>query len=176
MTRATAGREDHRPGGHGISGSAAEGEVSVAPPSPDESACLGREVFRSGATECPRCGSPVLHAVPGRTTVEEIRAFARLAGWEEVERDGWVHPGSYCPRGCFGVMAEYEPSLFLVSAGPRRHEVILQVKALLRVTLREARALVDGGEFRLLEYGSWPECQRLGAGFEGLGATVRVGF
>jgi hypothetical protein len=145
-------------------------------PSPEEYARLGSEVFRTGATVCPRCGSPVLHAVPGRTTVEEVRAFARLAGWAKVERDGWVHPGCYCPRGCFGVLAEYEPSLFLVSVGPRRHEVILRVKELLRVSLREARALVDGGELRLLEYGGRHECQRLGAEFEALGATVRVGF
>jgi hypothetical protein len=150
--------------------------VSVFPPSPQEAAHLGSEVFRTGATVCPRCGSPVLNAVPGRTTAEEIRAFARLAGWAEVERDGWVHPGCYCPRGCFGVMVECEPSLFLVFAGPRRREVILRVKELLRVSLREARSLVDGGEFRLLEYRSWQECQRLGAEFEGLGATVRVGF
>jgi ribosomal protein L7/L12 len=73
-------------------------------------------------------------------------------------------------------MAEYEPSLFLVSPGPRRHEVILRVKELLQVSLREARALVDGGGLRLLEYRGWHECQRLGAEFEALGATVRVGF
>lgn len=150
--------------------------MSASPPSPEEYARLGEEVSRTGATECPRCGSPVLHAIPGRTTVEEIRAFARLAGWEEVARDGWVHPGCYCPRNCFGVMDEYEPSLFLVAAGPRRHEVILRVRELRRVSLREARALVDGGEFRLLECRSWHECQQLGAEFEALGATVRVGF
>jgi hypothetical protein len=108
--------------------------------------------------------------------VEEIRAFARQAGWAEVERDGWVHPGCYCLRGCFGVLAEYEPSLFLVSAGPRRHEVILRVKELLRVSLGEARALVDGGELRLLESCGWHECQSLGVEFERLGATIRVGF
>lgn len=150
--------------------------MSAPPPSPEEYARLGSEVRRSGATECPRCGSPVLHAVPGRTTVEEIRGFARLAGWVEIERDGWVHPGCYCPRDCFAVLVEYESSLFLVSAGPRRLEVILRVKELLRVTTPVARALVDDGEFRLLAYHSWHECQRLGAEFEALGATVRVGF
>jgi hypothetical protein len=110
----------------------------------------------------------VLHAIPDRTTVEEIRAFARLAGWSEIERDGWIHPGCYCSHDCFGVMAEYEPSLFLVSAGPQRHAVILRVKDLLRVSLREARALVDGGELRLLESRSWHECQRLGEEFDRL--------
>jgi hypothetical protein len=117
-----------------------------------------------------------LHAIPGRTTVEEVRAFAQLAGWAEVERDGWVHPGCYCSRGCFGVMAEYEPSLFLVSVGSRRPEIILRVKELFRVSLREARTLVDAGELRLLEYRSRNECETLGAEFERLGATVRVGF
>jgi ribosomal protein L7/L12 len=73
-------------------------------------------------------------------------------------------------------MVEYEPSLFLVSAGPRRHEVILRVKELLRVSLSEARALRDGGALRLLEFRGWNECQSLGAEFERLGATIRVGF
>jgi Ribosomal protein L7/L12 C-terminal domain len=150
--------------------------MSASPPNSEEYARLGSEVFRSGATECPRCGSPVLHAVPGRTTVEEVRAFARQAGWTEIESDGWIHPGCYCLGGCFGVMAEYEPSLFLVAAGPHRHAVILKVKELLRLSLREARALVDGGDSRLLEYRGWHECQRLGTEFEKLGATVRVGF
>src|SRR5688500_5580482 len=83
--------------------------VSLSPPTPEEYGRLGSEVSRSGATNCPRCGGPVLHAVPGRTTTEEIRAFARLAGWLEIERDGWIHPGCYCSGGCFGVMIEYEP-------------------------------------------------------------------
>jgi hypothetical protein len=150
--------------------------VFVSPPIPEEYVRLGAEVFRSGMTVCPRCGSPVLHAIPGRTTVEEIRAFARQAGWAEVERDGWGHPGCYCLHGCFGVLAEYEPSLFLVSAGPRRHEVLLRVKELLRVSLSEARALVDRSELRLLEYRGCHECQSLGAEFERLGVTIRVGF
>jgi hypothetical protein len=150
--------------------------MSVSPPSPEESARLGSEVSRSGATTCPRCGSPVFHAVPGRTTPEEIRAFARLAGWKEVERDGWVHPGCYCLRGCFAVLSEYEQSLFLVCAGPRRHEVILRVKELHRVSLRDARALVDGGELRLLEDNGHLASKQLRADFEALGATIRVGF
>ncbi|MCE9531487.1 MAG: hypothetical protein K8T89_10255 [Planctomycetes bacterium] len=150
--------------------------MSVSPPNPEENARLGSEVFRSGATICPRCGSPVLHAVPRRTTVGEIREFARLAGWAEVERDGWVHPGCYCLRGCFRVLAEYDPSLFLVTVGPRRPEVILLVKKLFRVSLVEARALVDGGGLRLLDGRPWYDCRNLGAQFERLGATVRIGF
>lgn len=108
--------------------------------------------------------------------MEEIRQFARMAGWAEIERDGWVHPGCYCLNGCFGVMAEYEPSLFLVSPGPHRLEVILRVKELLRVSLVEARTRVDGGLLCLLQYRSWHECQNLGAEFERLGAIIRVGF
>lgn len=150
--------------------------MSVSPLTPEESARLGSEVSRSGATTCPRCGSQVFHAVPGRTTPEDIRAFARLAGWTEVERDGWVHPGCYCLRGCFTVLTEYEPSVFLVCAGPRRHEVILRIKELYRVSLRDARALVDGGELRLPDFGGHQECKQLRADFEALGATVRVGF
>jgi ribosomal protein L7/L12 len=99
-----------------------------------------------------------------------------LAGWAEEERDGWIHPGCYCQRGCFKVLVEDEPSLFLVSAGPRRQEVILRVKDLRRVSLQEARDLVDGGEFRLLDSRSWQECQQMRTELEMLGATVRIGF
>jgi hypothetical protein len=70
--------------------------VAVSPPGPEEPVRLGDEAFRSGATTCPHCGSPVLHAVPGHTTVEEIRAFARLAGWADIERDGWVRTVRDC--------------------------------------------------------------------------------
>jgi hypothetical protein len=73
-------------------------------------------------------------------------------------------------------MVEYEPSLFLVSPGPCRQAVILKVKELLQVSLREARSLVDAGELRLLKYGGWYECKRVGDAFEKLGATIRVGF
>jgi ribosomal protein L7/L12 len=73
-------------------------------------------------------------------------------------------------------MVEYALSLFLVAAGPRRREVILRVKELFGVSLREARALVDGSELRLPESRGWQDCLRLGAEFEGLGATIRVGF
>ncbi|MEZ4409575.1 MAG: hypothetical protein R3A52_24350 [Polyangiales bacterium] len=36
-----------------------------------------------------------------------MRAFARstrLPGWESIVRDGWIHPGRYCPNGCTMVM------------------------------------------------------------------------
>lgn len=153
--------------------------MSISSPTPEERVRLGSEVLRSRATQCPHCGSSVLHAVPGRTTAQEIRTFARLAGWPEVERDGWVHPGCYCAKGCFGVMAEYGPvpsSLFLVSAGHRRLEVILRVKELFGVSLSEARKWVDGGEILLMKLREKEECESMGAMFESLGATVRIRF
>lgn len=150
--------------------------MQLPPPTPEESSRLAAEVLRSGARECPHCGSPVLHATPGQTTVEEIRAFAGLAGRRDIERYGWIHPGCYCPRGCFQVLIEYEPSLFLVSAGPRRLAVIARVKELFGVSLEEARALVDGGEVRLGEADRSIYQRELQAELEALGATVRIGF
>lgn len=52
---------------------------------------------------CPRCGEPLFLVLPGRTSAAEMRAFAethRISGWQSVVREGWMHPGQYCPRDC----------------------------------------------------------------------------
>lgn len=56
---------------------------------------------------CRRCGEPLFTALPGETTVEEIRAFAecsKIGGQEHIIRDGWIHPGQYCASGCTQVL------------------------------------------------------------------------
>lgn len=56
---------------------------------------------------CPECGAVLFHAQPGITTKEDIREFAaqsKLPDKEQIMADGWVHPGAYCPNGCFEVL------------------------------------------------------------------------
>ena len=59
---------------------------------------------------CHSCGEPMFKAVPGVTTAEEIRAFARsskVGGADEIVDSGWIHPGEYCPKGCTTVLHSY---------------------------------------------------------------------
>ena len=54
-------------------------------------------------SRCNVCGKPLFHVESGVTTPEQIREFARnshLPGKEQIEQDGWIHPGVYCPNGC----------------------------------------------------------------------------
>ena len=130
---------------------------------------------------CPQCETAIFDFVPGKTSVEEIRAFARRAEWpellrSEIERSGWLHPGWYCEKGCTQALCEYWPKLFLVAAGSQRQQVILLVKEIREVSLREARDLVDRGEVVLVEDRSERECFLIGSQFEAVGATIRVGF
>lgn len=70
---------------------------------------LGRSgiSFRAVTGFCRHCGSPLFTAMPGKTSKQEIRAFAessRLPGWESIVRDEWIHPGQYCPSGCTTIL------------------------------------------------------------------------
>lgn len=59
--------------------------------------------FQASSDFCHTCGEALFTAMPGKTTVQEIRAFAessRLKGREHILRDGWIHPGQHCPNGC----------------------------------------------------------------------------
>ena len=60
-----------------------------------------------GDNNCHFCGHELFWAIPGKTTPEEIVAYARLIGAEQIERDRWIHPGVYCPKGCVFVMHNY---------------------------------------------------------------------
>lgn len=50
-------------------------------------------------TFCPRCGAKLFFALPGKTTREEIVEFLSLI--HPGTHEDWVHPGCYCPNGCF---------------------------------------------------------------------------
>lgn len=50
-------------------------------------------------------------AIPGKTTVEEIIAFAKSAPAfqnSSVVKERWIHPGRYCPNGCYGELWEFQ--------------------------------------------------------------------
>ena len=56
---------------------------------------------------CRGCGEPLFTALPGQTSAQEIRTFAEasnLKGREHIIRDGWIHPGQYCPNGCTQIL------------------------------------------------------------------------
>lgn len=60
---------------------------------------------------CRHCGLPLFFAIPGQTTPEEIMDFgnkATIPNMEEIARTRWIHPGVYCPRGCFFVMVDFD--------------------------------------------------------------------
>ena len=55
---------------------------------------------------CPKCGADYFHAIPGKTTKEEVIGFLESIGEEASSPD--LHPGAYCPKGCdTGYMASY---------------------------------------------------------------------
>ncbi len=57
---------------------------------------------------CRACGERAFRCVPGRTTAEEIRAFARGAvGWKDNPEalEGWMPAGLYCPCGHVAIPA-----------------------------------------------------------------------
>ena len=64
-----------------------------------------------GDTHCRTCGHALFWAIPKQTTRADIVAYAKLIGSAEIERDGWIHPGVYCPNGCTFVMHNYGNSI-----------------------------------------------------------------
>ena len=59
---------------------------------------------------CKECGLPLFHAMPHKTTKDDIKEFARnsnLPDKAEIEREGWLHPGIYCPNGCTEILISY---------------------------------------------------------------------
>ena len=59
---------------------------------------------------CKECGQLLFHAERYQTTKDQIREFARnsnLPDKEAIEREGWIHPGTYCPNGCTEILISY---------------------------------------------------------------------
>lgn len=52
---------------------------------------------------CPACGEKLFVVMPGKTTRDEVIAFARGSASKysgEAVESGWLHPGRYCRNGC----------------------------------------------------------------------------
>jgi len=64
-----------------------------------------------GDTHCRTCGHELFWAIPNQTTREDIVAYGKLIGSAEIESDGWIHPGVYCPNGCTFAMHNYGSSI-----------------------------------------------------------------
>ncbi len=74
--------------------------------------CVRQRTVTSTSNQCPKCGATLFHAVPGMTTIEDIREFAagsKLRDRDQIAADGWIHPGRYCPNGCYEVLETYKP-------------------------------------------------------------------
>ena len=59
---------------------------------------------------CDVCHQPLFEAEPGVTTKEQIRKFVENSVYRSKrdEENDWIHPGIYCPNGCFAVMIQYD--------------------------------------------------------------------
>ena len=61
-------------------------------------------------SRCKECGQLLFHAERHQTTKDQIRKFARnsnLPDKDGIEREGWIHPGTYCPNGCTEILISY---------------------------------------------------------------------
>ena len=63
-----------------------------------------------GDTHCNVCGTELFWALPGKTTPDEISAYAELIGNEQLKTDRWIHPGVYCPNNCTCVLFNIAPN------------------------------------------------------------------
>jgi hypothetical protein len=66
--------------------------------------------YQADKSKCQTCGETLFVAVPGETTKEDIIKFARratLPGAEQIEQEGWIHAGEYCPNGCTFTLTNY---------------------------------------------------------------------
>jgi hypothetical protein len=63
---------------------------------------------------CPQCHSLLFAAVPFKTTRHAIVEFAQgssLPDKEAIIEARWIHPGLYCPNGCYRELWEYGSAL-----------------------------------------------------------------
>lgn len=104
---------------------------------------------------CPECGAPLFAVVPGVTTPEEIRAFARenpLFAADGEALQGWLHPGAYCPNGDYQESAQFPPvprepepllHLVLLNPGSSRARLMAELVTILRLPNRQVKAVID---------------------------------
>lgn len=62
--------------------------------------------------KCVSCESTIFMIVPGKTSKQEISQFAKASqAWKENPDAlaGYMHPGIYCPKGCFSILLESSP-------------------------------------------------------------------
>jgi hypothetical protein len=157
-----------------------------------ESVALGgpAAVDSALADECPKCGGRLFHAVPGRTTTEEIRAFMAAAhmfsGTDAGGERDWIHPGTYCYACEFAVLATYGPPpsttpiderplvLTMTAPGPNHVQVLLELRRALPLSPLEAIDLLKDGRPVSIERPSYARdaVGALARRFEELGATV----
>ncbi len=67
-----------------------------------------------GLQNCPKCNSPLFAAIPFETTRQAIVEFAQHSSMLEREvviRGQWIHPGLYCPNGCYRELWDYGSAL-----------------------------------------------------------------
>nr|WP_320166015.1 hypothetical protein [uncultured Methylophaga sp.] len=59
---------------------------------------------------CKKCGEPIFEVTPKNTATQDIIDFAKSAPFfkgTDVEKEGWIHPGRYCPNGCTQMLRNY---------------------------------------------------------------------
>jgi hypothetical protein len=95
---------------------------------------------------CPECGGAIFHAVPGKTTEQEIRDFQaemmRRKGIMYGE-EGWLHPGSFCYDCDWGTRAHYIPEWAQIQNEDDRPATLILDSAGSEITL-VAAAIKDG--------------------------------
>ncbi len=62
-----------------------------------------RIIHTSSANHCQACGEKLFVFEPGKTTADQVIAFAlirRREGSKLENKTSWLHPGKYCLNGC----------------------------------------------------------------------------
>jgi hypothetical protein len=88
---------------------------------------------------CLKCGGTLFRVEPGKTSMQEIIAFAGTAeGWRENPEAlaGWMPPGIYCQQGCVAIHVTPIPTF---AVGKRNHalaETLVRFEDLLALAER----------------------------------------
>lgn len=91
----------------------------------------------------------MFEVIPHQTTRQEIIEFAESSSaynGTDIHRDGWIHPGSYCPNGCTWRLKNYGSREIwerVEERFERTHTVKLVVGAL-SIEIQQFKVYVDG--------------------------------